>query len=106
MTGKDLCDDHVGVREFFTQVGEAGLHALGHGDDTSLRREEHIVIADHQHDRAWLQSVDAAVVEAPEHVLGFIAADAEVDGLGIREGLQPGGVKCALVERAAPLLSD
>ena len=106
VAGQDLRDDHVGFREFFAQVGEARLHALGDGGHAGLRGEEHVVVADHQHDRARLDSVDAAVVETPQHVLGFVAADADVDGLGVREGFQPRIIEHAFVERAAPLLGD
>ena len=79
---------------------------MGGGGHAGFRRKEHVVVTDHQHDGLRLQPIDAAVVEAPEHVLGFVAADADVDRLRVREGLQPSGVQHALVERAAPLLGD
>ena len=46
------------------------------------------------------------MVEAPEHVLGFVAANTDVDGLGVREGFQPRIIEHAFVERATPLLGD
>jgi len=47
------------------------------------------VVADHEHDGLWLKSRDTAVIEAPEHVLRFVTADADIDGLEIREMLRP-----------------
>ena len=54
-----------------------------------------VVRADHEHDGLRLQAVEVAVVEAPEDVLGAVAADAEVGGLEGRPGLVPHGLAFA-----------
>ena len=90
VAGQDLRDDEFGVREFLTQIAGARLDALRRGGDAGLGREEHVIVADHQHDGLWLESINAAMVEAPEHVLGLVAADPDVHRLAVGELLRPG----------------
>ena len=82
-------DDGRGGK-LLAEVLQAHLDAFGGGLDAGFGSEEHVVVADHKNDGLRLKAIDTAVVEAPEHVLRFIAADADVHGFEIGEVLFPG----------------
>ena len=46
------------------------------------------------------------MIQSPEQVLNFVAADADVDRLVTREVLLPRVIEHAFVERTPPLLRD
>ena len=85
MGRQHLRHDQLGLREFLTQVVGTCLDALGHRLDAGLRREEHVVVADHEDHDLGLEAGNTTVVEPPEDVLGLLAADPDVDALQGRE---------------------
>jgi hypothetical protein len=59
-----------------------GAHndAFCHGLHAGFRREEHIVVTNHQNDMCWLKAIATAVVKTPKNVLGFVSTDSDVGG--------------------------
>lgn len=80
MRRKNLRHNEFSARKLFTQIGHAHLDAFGSRFNAGFRREEHVVVADHEQDDFGLKSGDTAVVEAPKNILCLVATDADVDG--------------------------
>ena len=106
MARQDLRQDDVRLGELVSDVGHTHLYPFGGSFDARLRREEHVVVADHHNNQARFEAFDAAVIEPPQYVLRFIAADADIDRLIISKMLLPCVIEGPLIERTAPLLGD
>lgn len=93
----------LGVGALLLELGDDGLDAFGgllggtliDGAGEFLLGAtlvSGVVGTDHQDDGLGLESVEVAMLEAPEDVLGAVTADAEVGGLEPSPGLFPDGL--------------
>ena len=65
------------------------LNALGRRLNARFGREEHVVVADQEHDQPRFKARHAAVFQSPEHILSLVAADPDVDDVVLAEMLLP-----------------
>ena len=103
---QDLGNHDRDHRKLPAEIVDACLHPSGRRLDPRLRGEEHVVVANHQHDALRLQPVHPTVIQTPQHILRLIPTDADIDGAVPSQVLFPGIVKRLAIKRAAPLLSD
>lgn len=89
MCGKDFRDNEVGIRETGTQIFCAHEDSFGGRLGSGFGSEKHVIVPDHQYDMCGLDSVTAAMIQAPENILCFIPADADVGGLQCGEVFVP-----------------
>jgi len=87
---EDRKEEHLGVRRALVDRGDDGLDA---GGDLlgGVVGGTGVIGADHEHDGLGLNAFELAVLDAPEDVLGAVAADAEVGGLVLAELLVEDG---------------
>ena len=87
-TRKDAEQEDLGVWQTFAEFGDDGGDSVG---DLSrgIVFAIGVIGADHDHCGLWFSRIEWRVDQTPEHMLGAIAADAEVDGLMFGEGLGP-----------------
>ena len=68
MARQDLRQDDVRFRELVSDVGDAHLYPISGSFDARLRREEHVVVADHHDHQARFEAFDAAGTSG--HIVG------------------------------------
>jgi hypothetical protein len=98
--GEDAEQEDLGLGAFLLDAVDDRLDARG-GVLGLVLAMAGVVGADHDDDQVGRQSVEVAVIETPQHVLGAIAADAEVGGVARGVKLLP-----HLAPGAFPRLGD
>ena len=106
MRGKNLDDNNRHLGKLPAKIFSARLHASGSSINSSLRNEEHIVVADHKDDTPRFQPIHSAMVQTPKNVLRLVPTNTDIDNFGILEFLHPCDIHRFIVQRTTPLLRD